>query len=237
MDSLMWNLFICIALPMALSLFLMKGRARVVVASLVVGMFMCMFAGAVNGLIRKAIGASRIFEITTIYTPMTEEIAKAIPVFLFAVTISDEKERIVPMAMAVGIGFAIIENAYILISEMGSWGPLSALARVFGASLMHGVCTSVVGLGMSLIYKRRKLFVTGTLALLTVAMTYHGIFNALVQSSYSHIGLHLPIFTFVPILILVEVQYRKQAREKAAAENENRAKEAAENEKKVQVEG
>jgi len=210
MDTLMWNLFLCIALPLASSLILLKGRSQMVIASLVAGMFMCMFVGAINGIILDTMGLDRIFEITTIYTPMTEELVKAFPVFLFTVTVSDKRQNVLSVAMAVGVGFAIIENAYILISEAELWGPLDALARVFGASLMHGVCTSLVGFGMSYIYKRRKLFFTGTLALLTMAMTYHGIFNALVQSQYSHIGLHLPIVTFCLICVLQILTGRKR---------------------------
>jgi len=205
----MWNLFACIALPILLSLILINGRARTVVAFLISGMFMCMFAGAINGMIRNAMGSDQLFKITTVYTPIVEEVCKAFMVFLFVFSVSDRIEDIVPVSMAVGIGFAVMENVYILASELGSWGPLSALTRAFGASLMHGVCTSMVGIGMSFIYKKRKLFYTGTLALLMVAMTCHGIFNALVQSAYSRIGILLPIVIFIAIGTMVQLRYRR----------------------------
>jgi len=205
----MWNLFACMALPLLLSLGLLDQRGRTIIGSLVSGMFMCMFVGVVNSLIRSAMASETLFYITTTFTPITEEIVKAIPVFLYAYAISNKKEKIVPVAMAVGIGFAILENAYILVSELGNWSPFSSLIRVFGASLMHGICTSLVGIGMSCIFRRKKLFFTGTFALLILAMIYHGIFNALIQSSFRYIGMILPIATFLPIGISIRKKRKK----------------------------
>ena len=78
---------------------------------------------------------------------------------------------------------------------------LSAVIREFGAGLMHGMCTLLVGVGISFVKKRRKLFAVGTFGLLSTAIVYHGIYNILIQSEYSIVGAFLPIATYIPFLL------------------------------------
>jgi hypothetical protein len=66
---------------------------------------------------------------------------------------------------------------------------------------MHGMCTLLVGVGITFVKKKRKIFWVGTFALLSTAITYHGIYNMLVQSQYEIIGYLLPISTYIPSLI------------------------------------
>jgi hypothetical protein len=66
---------------------------------------------------------------------------------------------------------------------------------------MHGMCTLLVGVGISFVKKKSKLFVVGTFGLLSTAIVYHGIYNILVQSRYSIVGAILPIVTYIPFLI------------------------------------
>jgi RsiW-degrading membrane proteinase PrsW (M82 family) len=103
--------------------------------------------------------------------------------------------------MATGIGFAILENAYYLIVNYETFSVLSALVRGFGTGLMHGMCTLLVGFGISFIRKRRKLFAVGTFALLSTAITYHSMFNMLVQSKHPIFGALLPLVTYLPFFV------------------------------------
>ena len=98
-------------------------------------------------------------------------------------------------------GFALLENAYYLVINYETFSIVSALVRGFGTGLMHGMCTLFVGFGISFIRKRRKLFAVGTFALLTTAITYHSIFNMLVQSTHPTFGALLPLVTYLPFLI------------------------------------
>ena len=100
--------------------------------------------------------------------------------------------------MATGVGFAVLENAYYIIDNYETFSAWLALARGFGTGLMHGMCTLIIGFGISFVKKRRKLFAAGTFALLITAITYHSIFNMLVSSKYSFIGIMLPIVTYLP---------------------------------------
>ena len=110
-------------------------------------------------------------------------------------------------AMATGIGFALLENAFYLLSDP-NFSMLSAVIRAFGAGLMHGMCTLLVGAGISFVKKKRKLFAVGTFGLLSTAIVYHGIYNILIQSEYSIIGALLPISTYIPFVIW-RMMYKK----------------------------
>ena len=76
---------------------------------------------------------------------------------------------------------------------------------------MHGVCTGFVGLGLHFIHQKKKLFLPGSFALLVMSMTYHSIYNTLVQSQYKYFGFMLPLLTFV-ILFLVTYRARQKAK-------------------------
>ena len=102
--------------------------------------------------------------------------------------------------MAVGIGFAVLENAFYLLNST-SFNMFDAIIRGFGAGLMHGMCTLLVGVGISFMRKKSKLFVVGTFALLSTAITYHGIYNMLVQSDFRLVGFLLPITTYIPFMV------------------------------------
>jgi hypothetical protein len=78
---------------------------------------------------------------------------------------------------------------------------LDAIIRAFGAGLMHGMCTLLVGVGIYFVKKKSKLFVVGTFALLSTAITYHGIYNMLVQSDFEVIGFLLPMATYAPFVV------------------------------------
>lgn len=55
---------------------------------------------------------------TTVNTPISEEIVKAAPVFFYALVFSDEREKLMTIAFSVGIGFAMFENMVILIQNI-----------------------------------------------------------------------------------------------------------------------
>lgn len=203
MDSLIYILFICIAVPLCSMLALIEKKSRLTVGFMIIGMFMCMFISGVNGLILQSFD-NNLFYVTTTFTPITEEIIKALPIVFFAFLFSDKLETLISISMATGIGFAMMENAFMLISNNQSVSILWALIRAFGAGLMHGVCTAVIGIGISFVHKRKKLFYTGTFALLSVAIVYHAIYNCLVQSRFKFAGFLLPIVTYIPIVIMLK---------------------------------
>ena len=199
MDNLIYMLFVSIFVPILLMAGLVEKKARQPIIFVLIGIFVSVFASEVNGLMVALLPMST-FEITIIVTPITEEILKAIPILLFAVVLSAKKEALFTASMAVGIGFAVLENAFYLLSY-SLFNMFDAIIRAFGAGLMHGMCTLLVGVGISFVKKKSKMFVVGTFALLSTAITYHGIYNMLVQSDYREIGYLLPIATYIPFVV------------------------------------
>ena len=196
---MIYILFISIFIPILLMASLIEKRARLPILFVLAGMFVSVFSAELNGLLRNILPLSK-YELTIIVTPITEEFLKALPILFYALIISDKRETLFTASMATGIGFAVLENAYFLLNA-ATWNIPDAVTRAFGTGLMHGMCTLLVGVGISFVKKKRKIFWVGTFALLSTAITYHGIYNMLVQSPYKMIGYLLPISTYIPFLI------------------------------------
>ena len=206
MENIIYNLFVYICVPILLMAVLVNKNSRLPVLFMLFGIFISVFASEVNGLLAQMMPMG-LYEITVIVTPVTEELLKALPVLYYAVVISDKREKLFTASMATGIGFAILENAYYLLNYP-NFNMLSAVIRAFGAGLMHGMCTLLVGVGISFVKKKSKLFAVGTFGLLSTAIVYHGIYNILIQSKYSLVGALLPIATYIPFFVWrVRIKY------------------------------
>ena len=199
MDNLIYILFVSVFVPILLMAGLIEKKARRPISFVLIGIFVSVFAAEVNGLLRNVL-TLRTFEVTITVTPITEEILKALPILVYATALDAKKEKLFTASMAVGIGFAVLENAFYLLND-ASFNMIDAVIRAFGAGLMHGMCTLLVGVGISFAKKRSKIFVVGTFALLSTAITYHGIYNMLVQSDFEVIGYLLPITTYIPFFV------------------------------------
>ena len=199
MDNIMYMLFVSVSIPMLLMIFLVEKKARLPVAFMLVGIIVSLFASEVNGLLAQVLSMD-LYRITVIVTPVSEELLKALPILYYAMVITDKREHLFTASMALGIGFAVLENAYFLLNY-SDFNMLSAVIRALGAGLMHGMCTLLVGVGISFVKKKRKLFAVGTFGLLSTAIVYHGVYNILIQSQFSIVGALLPIATYIPFFI------------------------------------
>jgi RsiW-degrading membrane proteinase PrsW (M82 family) len=199
MENLIYILFVSIFVPILLMALLIERKARLPISFVLVGIFISVFVAEINGLC-KGFLMMDAHRFTIIVTPITEEILKALPILVYAMLISDKQETLFTASMATGIGFAVLENAFYLLNDP-TFNMIDAIIRAFGTGLMHGMCTLLVGVGISFAKKRSKIFIVGTFALLSTAITYHGIYNMLVQSPYEVVGFLLPIITYIPFLI------------------------------------
>ena len=202
MDNLTYISFIAITVSLALMLPLMEKKLRRLVVFMIVGIFACLFVSELNNILLNAFH-NDIFFVTTTVTPVTEEIVKMLPILFFAIMASDERSTLIPISFAVGVGFALLENVVILTQNVENVTILWALVRGFGSGLVHGICTVMVGWGISYIKKRRKFFYCGTFALLSAAIIYHAIYNLLVQSQYQYVGILLPTITYIPVILFL----------------------------------
>lgn len=203
MDNLTYIAFIAMTVSLGLMLPLMEKKVRRLVIFMIVGMFSCLFVSELNHILLDAYN-NDMFYVTTTITPVTEEIVKALPILYFAIVITDDRRVLIPNAFAVGVGFALLENVVILAQNVENVTILWAFVRGFGSGLVHGICTVMVGWGISYIRKRRKFFYCGTFALLSAAIIYHATYNLLVQSAYQYVGILLPLLTYIPILYFLK---------------------------------
>lgn len=199
MDNIIYILFISISIPILMMTLLIEKKARLPVTFVLIGIIVSVFASEVNGLLAKHLTMG-MYNITITVTPITEELIKALPILYYAIVISDKREQLFTASMATGIGFAVLENAYYLLNYP-NFTMLSAVIRAFGSGLMHGMCTLLVGMGISFVKKKSKMFLVGTFGFLSTAVVYHGIYNILIQSDISIVGALLPISTYIPFLI------------------------------------
>ena len=209
MDNIIYILFISISIPILMMTLLIEKKARLPVTFVLIGIFVSVFASEVNGLLSKHLSMG-MYNITITVTPITEELIKALPILYYAIVISDKREQLFTASMATGIGFAVLENAYYLLNYP-NFTMLSAVIRAFGSGLMHGMCTLLVGMGISFVKKKSKMFLVGTFGFLSTAVVYHGIYNILIQSDISIVGALLPISTYIPFLIWRFSTKRKKA--------------------------
>lgn len=200
---MVYVVLICFAAPLVLLLPLLAGSARRIVAFTLVGAVVATSAAEINGALYGIIGLEAE-QVSLDVAPIVEEVMKAVPVLLYALFASDRREDVLPVAMATGIGFAILENSYLLVSQLviGGTGAVTlswALVRGLSTSLSHGICTAAVGYGITYVHRRRKLFYTGTFALLTAAVTFHATFNLLMlaPSPLDWVGLALPMAAYL----------------------------------------
>ena len=117
MDNLIYVLFICIVAPMTLLILALERRPRLIVLYMLIGNFVALFASELNTVLLNAFWGDTLY-VTTVITPVTEEILKAVPVLFYALLISNEREKLMNIAFAAGIGFAMFENMVILVNNI-----------------------------------------------------------------------------------------------------------------------
>lgn len=187
-------------------LILVKGNSRTLVLFFIFGITICLICGWLNGNLVNYFEETRYFTINL--SPITEEVCKAIPIIIYAFLYKPGRQQLLECGMAVGIGFAVLENAYILASNIGSITVSLAIARGIGAGLMHGLCQTAVAYGLSYIKEYKVLSYTGTVTFLCAAIVYHSIYNCLVQSSFAWLAYMLTLGT--ALLIVYELHIKTQ---------------------------
>lgn len=199
MDNLMYMLFVSVSIPLFFMILLVEKKSRLPIVFMFVGIFVALFAAEVNGFLYKTLSIE-LHNMTATIIPVNEELFKALPILYYALVISDKREKLFTASMATGIGFALLENAFYLINY-SNLTMVAAIIRAIGSGLMHGMCTLLIGVGISFVKKKRKLFAVGTFGLLSTAIVYHGVYNILIHSQFSIVGTLLPIATYIPFLV------------------------------------
>ncbi len=199
------NILICMSLPLLLTVFLIRDKARLLVVNFVIGMDACLLGAYVSGFIDVVFGYGA--ENTAIFiSPIVEETMKFLPLLFYYIMFEPDDDRLFTAAVGVGAGFASYENVCSMISS-GTENLGFLLIRGLAVGVMHIVSVSSLALGLVLARHYRVSGFSTILGALSVGMLIHGIYNLLASERglSSAIGFCLPLI----IAILMLVTYRR----------------------------
>ena len=187
------NIFICIEVPLLVSLLFVRKNVRHFVVFLMLGMTACLLSAYISAFL-GSVKAATPEETSVFISPVVEEIMKLIPIVFSLLVFEPDDENLTLGAVGIGIGFATFENCCFILS--GSAESLTyMLVRGFAAGVMHLVCTVTVGYGLAFSQREGLTRTSVSVGLLAFAATFHGLYNLLVSKPGipSYIGFILPI--------------------------------------------
>ena len=94
------NIFICITVPLLISLFFIKGKQRSFTMFICIGMSICMASAYVNSFFMTMYGADAVSTAIQI-APVCEEIMKLLPLLFFILIFEPRPGEIIPAAIAI----------------------------------------------------------------------------------------------------------------------------------------
>ena len=215
------NVLICIAVPLAISLLFTKRSTSRFIASFLVGMIVCLLSAYISGYFTLSSGYSA--EDTSIFlSPIVEELMKFLPVLFVYFVFESNPQEIQPNAIGIGAGFATFENCCFILSS-GAQNLAYVLVRGSAVGVMHLVTMVALAMGLRLIKNYQLFSLAGLLGVLSLSMTFHGLYNLLVSEPGipTYIGYALPMVCAV-VLYLIYHEINQQDEEEK--ENKNFAK-------------
>ena len=103
------NIFLCLALPLILSMFFIQGRVRRYALFLTVGMAVCLLSAYASSFFMGQYGVDGTVAAIEI-TPVCEEVMKLLPLLFFYLVFEPEPKEMPAAAIAIAVGFATFEN-------------------------------------------------------------------------------------------------------------------------------
>ena len=172
------NIYLCLAIPLILSLFFTSGRARSFTVFVVAGMSSCLLSAYVSSFFMGYCGADAQQAVIEI-TPVCEEIIKLLPLLFYLLIFDPQPKELPGAALAIAVGFATFENVCYL-TENGAADFRLLLIRGISAGALHILCGALSGYGVSHVFRRPWLALTGTVGVLGACIGFHGIYNLLI---------------------------------------------------------
>ena len=107
MANLTVILFLCATVPMLPALYMIPDkRSRLFLGYMLLGMVVCLIASEVNTALLGLFGGDAVY-VSTNVAPIAEELMKALPVLFYSLYFSSNRESLISISYAVGIGFAL----------------------------------------------------------------------------------------------------------------------------------
>lgn len=184
-------------LPMIFLVFILKGGNRLLMAFFAWGLVAFALSFFADDMLYKWFALTPE-QLSVTWAPIVEEFLKALPLLYFVFNKKNSAYPVIYFAMASGIGFSIQENYLYITDYFGQQGAslFFIVIRSITTCLMHGVSTAIVGYGLQVIRKHKRMIFPLLFGLFTVAVTLHALFNLLLDSEVKLIGMLLPVGLF-----------------------------------------
>ena len=203
------NIYVCLAAPILIAVLCIRTRGRRMMLFVFSGMTVCLLSSYISTFLAAALhvdGMAAALEVA----PFVEEIMKMCPILFYLLVFEPDMEGMSGGVLMTAVGFATLENACYL-SQNGAEHFMLLLIRGFGTGAMHVVCGAIVGIGLLYLLDKTWLQIAGTIGLLTLAITYHGIYNMLVAKGGipAIIGYCIPLITAFGVVLPIRAKLRK----------------------------
>lgn len=209
MGNLSLFLYISIAFPLIAVAVVASDKIRGAALFLIFGLSAALFCGELNGYLKTLTDFPIQYYATNI-SPIVEELVKAFPLIIYAFSIHPRRKFLIEYSICTGVGFAILENAFVFANNIMSVSLPLALVRGMGTGLMHALCGMAIGFGLSFIEREKNVAVLGTLGLLGAVTVYHSIYNKLILSEYAMFAIIFPLLSIVPFVVILKLREREQ---------------------------
>ncbi len=174
------NVFLCLTVPLILSLFFKSGSARRSTLFTILGMGICLLSAYVSSFFMGFYGTDTLTASVEI-TPVCEEVMKLLPLLFYLLIFEPRPNELPAAAIAIAAGFATFENVCYL-AENGAENLTFLLIRGVSAGALHILCGILTGFGISHVFRRRWLMLTGTVGILGTCTGFHAIYNLLISA-------------------------------------------------------
>lgn len=196
------NIFVCIVIPLLLSLLFVRKEGIRFVLGLIVGMLVCLLSAYISAYL-GAVTETENEHIAVYVSPIVEEIMKILPVLFVLFIFDPPSDQVFLFAVAVGVGFATFENCCYLLS-VGSQSISYMLIRGLAAGVMHIVSILFATIGLMQMRAFKAMSLPAATGAVILSITYHALYNLLVSvpGIPSVIGYLLPGLTALALFLV-----------------------------------
>ena len=194
------NILVCMAMPLLLTLFFVRGNVNRFVLNFLLGMAACLLGAYVSGFLDVATGMG-VEDTAVFISPFTEEVMKFLPLLFYFWMFEPQDDQLFRAAAGIGAGFASYENVcYMVFSGAESLGFL--LIRGLAVGVMHIVSVFAMMMGLVIARRFKAMRLASMIGALSLSMLFHGMYNLLVSEPgiTSAIGYAMPLVTAVTLL-------------------------------------
>lgn len=198
------NIYVCLAAPFVIASICLDRSNRRVTAFALVGMTVCLLSSYISTFLMGVQGMGTEMAAISI-TPIVEELMKFLPVVFYLVVFEPKRGTAVSALLMIYIGFATFENVCYL-TQNGAGQLMFLVIRGFGTGTMHVVCGMIMAIGLLFLWDHGWLRIAGLFGLISLAITYHGIYNMMVSQPgrIAVAGYLIPAATVVVVLLFRE---------------------------------